>query len=132
MGNRAVITFAPYKPTNTAIYLHWNGGRASVQGFLNACKELGYRSPASDPEYGMARLTAAACAFFPGGLSVGIGQAEYLDSSDNGIYVIGKDWDIAERRQHDGEEETDNDKTREITAAVIAAINAAADQVKGN
>jgi len=42
MGNRAVITFATY--TNApAIYLHWNGGRASVEGFLSAARQLGLR-----------------------------------------------------------------------------------------
>jgi len=44
MGNRAVITTAPYSTSNVGIYVHWNGGRASVEGFLKACRELGYRN----------------------------------------------------------------------------------------
>ncbi len=32
MGNRATITAAPFDRKNVAIYVHWNGGRASVEG----------------------------------------------------------------------------------------------------
>jgi hypothetical protein len=40
MGNRALLTFST-EPTAPAIYLHWNGGRASVLGFLKAARQLG-------------------------------------------------------------------------------------------
>ena len=43
MGNRAVITTrkAGVNPANsdaTGVYLHWNGGRDSVEAFLAYCK----------------------------------------------------------------------------------------------
>ena len=39
MGNRAVITTKP-ELTEVGMYLHWNGGRASVEAFLAYCKTL--------------------------------------------------------------------------------------------
>ena len=46
MGNRAVISFST-SPAAPSIYLHWNGGRASVEGFLAGCLEAGYAPPAT-------------------------------------------------------------------------------------
>lgn len=40
MGNRAVIT-TPDK--NLALYLHWNGGRDTVEPLLKYCELQGYR-----------------------------------------------------------------------------------------
>ena len=40
MGNRAVITASKLKDSGLGIYLHWNGGRASVLGFLKAARQL--------------------------------------------------------------------------------------------
>ena len=40
MGNRALITLSTQRAA-PAIYLHWNGGRASVLGFLKAARQLG-------------------------------------------------------------------------------------------
>ena len=56
MGNRAVITteIGWACPTNhLGVYLHWNGGRDSVQAFLTYCKLKGYRTPESK-NYGWA------------------------------------------------------------------------------
>lgn len=124
MGNRAVITTAPYNPNAAGIYLHWNGGQASIEGFITACRDLGYRDPASDPAYALARLTAAACAFFPDGLSVGLGIVKNLDCSDNGIYCIGKNWQIEERHKHPRDEEINPEKTAGIAARVTNALTA--------
>ena len=58
MGNRAVITTISAEPKDsTAIgcYIHWNGGRDSVEAFLTYCKLKGYRPPETDC-YGWARL----------------------------------------------------------------------------
>ena len=40
MGNRAVITT---RSKDIGVYLHWNGGRDSVEAFLKYCelKEIG-------------------------------------------------------------------------------------------
>jgi len=100
MGNRAVITTAPYSINNVGIYVHWNGGPESVAAFLKACKQLGYRSLASDANYAMARLTQVIGTFFGGTTSLGIGTLRDLDADngDNGVYVIGGDWEIVERK----------------------------------
>ena len=124
MGNRAVITFAPFKATGVGIYVHWNGGRASVEGFLLACKRLEFRSPGVDQSYAMARLTQAITAYFTGGLSVGVGLVKDLDgdNGDNGTYVIGGDWEIVARRHHSGSEEIDPAKTEAIATAITLAL----------
>jgi acylphosphatase len=133
MGNRAVITYAPYNENNAGIYVHWNGGRASVEAFLQACKELGYRDPASDPSYAMARLTQVISAFFPDGLSVGIGAARQLDQHnyDNGVYVIGQDWQIVGRMFNEGAEEINEVKTEEIKNSLIETIKGSALLMEG-
>ena len=94
MGNRAVITT---RQKGIGIYLHWNGGRESIEAFLLYCKLKGYRRPESD-SYGWARLCQVISNFFGGGLSIGIGKYENLDidNGDNGVYVI-EDWKIVDR-----------------------------------
>lgn len=54
MGNRAVITTPERK---VGVYLHWNGGRDTVEPLLKYCELQGYRAPSSD-EYGFARASA--------------------------------------------------------------------------
>ena len=49
MGNRAVIAFVADDGTQDkdlclGIYLHWNGGRDSVEGFLEYAKKQGLRA----------------------------------------------------------------------------------------
>lgn len=60
MGNRATITTEKH---DLALYLHWNGGRDSVEAFLEYCALRGFRSPESD-SHGWARLAQVACNFF--------------------------------------------------------------------
>lgn len=127
MGNRAVITTAPFNPSNVGIYVHWNGGRNSVEAFLRACKELGYRSPGSDASYGMAQLTRVIGTFFGDGLSLGIGPCRQLDceNGDNGVFLIGGDWEILGRVHHRGSEQVDEESTAAITAEIVHKIRAA-------
>lgn len=90
MGNRAVITTKEnWRNGGVGIYLHWNGGRDSVEAFLKYCELKGFRSPSSD-SYGMARLCQVIGNFFGGGLSVGIDTLWHLDCDnfDNGVYII--------------------------------------------
>lgn len=109
MGNRAVITnsraFDVANSTDIGVYLHWNGGRDSVEAFLTYCKLKGYRPPEVD-NYGWARLCQVIGNFFGGGLSIGIGPCCELDCDnwDNGTYII-KDWEIVSRKYFDGEEQ---------------------------
>ena len=104
MGNRAVITGTDKR---TAIYLHWNGGRDSVEGFLEYARLKGVRSPKTDPPYALARLTQIIGNFLGGTLSLGIVPYEemYADNGDNGAYIVGDDWKIVGREFFDGKEQ---------------------------
>jgi hypothetical protein len=109
MGNRAVITASKALDVSGSgdigVYLHWNGGRDSVEAFLTYCKIKGYRPPDSD-KYGWARLCQVIGNFFGGELSIGIDKCCNLDcdNGDNGTYII-KGWDIVDRKYHEGGEQ---------------------------
>ena len=107
MGNRAVIT---NKDRQIGVYLHWNGGRDSVNAFLTYCKIAGYRDLTSDPTYGFARLTQVISNWFGGNLSVGVNVLSKLDCDnfDNGMYIV-DGWDIVGREYHEGEEQDEYD-----------------------
>ena len=95
MGNRAVITT---KSKEIGVYLHWHGGRDSVEAFLKYCELKGFRSPETD-DYGWARLAQIIANYFGGdGLSIGVNRVDHLDcdNGDNGTYFI-KDWKIVGR-----------------------------------
>ena len=95
MGNCAVITTPERK---VGLYLHWNGGRDTVEPLLRYCELQGYRAPSHDT-YGWARLCQVAGNFFGGSTCVGIGPYTTdgrMDPGDNGIYVI-DGWKIVER-----------------------------------
>jgi len=94
MGNKAVITT---KDKKIGLYLHWNGGRDSVEAFLEYCKIKDYRAPSEDC-YGWARLTQVIGNFFGGSASVGIDSYDTLDTDncDNGVYII-EGWEIVGR-----------------------------------
>ena len=99
MGNRAVITTREnFNNDGVGVYLHWNGGRDSVQAFLTYCKMKGYREPTSD-NYGWARLCQVIGNFFGGSTSIGIDVCNNLDCDnwDDGTYII-DGWDIVDRK----------------------------------
>ena len=104
MGNRAVITTESKK---IGLYLHWNGGRDSVQAFLKYCELQGFRPPENDC-YGWARLSQIISNFFGGTLSIGIDEYYKLDTDnyDNGVYII-KDWQIIGREYFEGLEQNE-------------------------
>ena len=106
MGNRCVITTeAGWKNDGIGVYLHWNGGRDSVEAFLKYCELKGYRSPDKD-SYGWARLCQVVGNFFGGTNSIGIDTLWHLDldNGDNGVYII-EGWKITDRRYFEGEEQ---------------------------
>jgi len=109
MGNRAVITASKSKEVKSAkdigIYLHWNGGRDSVEAFLKYCELRGFRSPDED-SYGWARLTQVIANYFGGGNSIGVDTCDRLDCDnwDNGVYII-EGWKIVDRQYFDGAEQ---------------------------
>jgi len=105
MGNRAIIKA---DGSSAAIYLHWNGGRDSVQAFLTYCKLKGHRPPETDG-YGWARLCQVIGNYFGGSLSIGIVSAEATgEYCDNGAYII-KNWEIVRRENFDGPEQNEYD-----------------------
>ena len=103
MGNRAVITT---KERKIGLYLHWNGGRDTVEPLLKYCELQGYRSPSQDC-YGWARMCQVMGNFFGGSLSLGIGTYttdRQMDPGDNGVYII-EGWRIADhlRTEYDSD-----------------------------
>lgn len=94
MGNRAIIRQAGKR---TGVYLHWNGGRDSVEAFLEYCKMKGYHDFETD--YGLARFCQVVGNWFGGAYSIGIVTNVYdkdADGLDNGIYDV-KGWNIVKR-----------------------------------
>ena len=103
MGNRAIIKT---EGGHFGLYLHWNGGRDSVEAFLTYCKMRGFRSPETDG-YGWARLAQVIGNFFGGGLSLGFvetGDPNDGEYCDNGAYII-SNWEIVGRECFDGPEQ---------------------------
>jgi len=108
MGNRAIVkAFGK----NIGVYLHWNGGRDSVEAFLEYCKLRGFRD--FEDSYGMARFCQVVGNFFGGTLSLGIETNVYMDErcspGDNGIYEV-KGWEIVERCDAPGFEQNEHDR----------------------
>jgi len=128
MGNRAVITT---ENKDIGIYVHWNGGLASVLAFLDTAKVRGYSFPSQYTSYGMARLCGLIHEFFgpEDGLSLGIGPVDRLDCDnfDNGVYVIGGHWEIVDRYGEGHEPrfayEDLTEKGREQYAAIIERLS---------
>ena len=126
MGNRALIAFKEKESTKKkeevpCIYLHWNGGRDSVEAFLDATKRLGVRT--HDQSYGMARLTQIIANFLGGTLSIGISNVGDwdLDFLDNGIYWV-EGLEIYDRTDtYDGYEEQNSYDHEGLVKAIIDA-----------
>ena len=97
MGNRAIITDIEKK---IGVYLHWNGGRDSVEAFLKYCELKGFRG--FNDEYGKARFCQIVGNFFGGGLSLGI-TTSVNGCEDNGVYIV-DGWEIVGREDFKGEE----------------------------
>lgn len=119
MGNRAVITTRENFDNNgVGIYLHWNGGRDSVEAFLTYCKLKGYRAPSND-NYGWARLTQVISNFFGGTTSIGVDCVSRLDCDnyDNGVYII-EGWDIVGREYYDSKHEQNEYPLMEMLEAI--------------
>lgn len=117
MGNRAVITTKEnFDNKGVGVYLHWNGGRDSVEAFLDYCNLVGYRKPTEDC-YGWARLCQVIGNFFGGTCSVGIDTVDCLDCDnyDNGVYII-DGWEIVDRKYFDGREQMNYDKLEMLKA----------------
>jgi len=129
MGNRAVITIKEKNIPQEdwqSLYLHWNGGRDTVEPLLHVAKLYGIRCQA-DPSYAIARLSQLTGNTLGGTLSIGVGTYKQLDTdnADNGVYVV-KDWEIVDREYHDGYEQQEYDFNK-----VVSEIRSKNDQVFG-
>lgn len=112
MGNRAVLKFMDDNDQPT-IYLHWNGGRSSVQAFLNVAKKMNLRADS----YGVARMCQIIGNFFGGNLSLGCNKKVY-SCGDNGIYLI-KNFEIVGREDFEGAEELNEEATKLMTDFIL-------------
>lgn len=119
MGNRAIIRQGRNK--HTGVYLHWNGGRDSVEAFLKYCKLKGFSG--FDTDYGLARFCQVVGNFFGGSDSIGI-LDDIWDSSakgvDNGIYIV-RGWEIVDRILPTGVPEQRNHDQLEMLLAIDEA-----------
>ena len=126
MGNRCLIAFKEKESTKKkeevpCIYLHWNGGRDSVEAFLDATRRLGVRK--NDSSYAMARLTQIISNWLGGTLSIGISSVGdwALDFLDNGIYWV-DELEIYDRTDtYDGYKEQNSYDHEELVKAIIDA-----------
>ena len=103
MGNRAVIINkkdmlenGEINPNQLGIYLHWNGGKDSVEAFLKYCELHGYDTP---DNHGWLCLGTVISSFLGVGCSAEINIASHmdLDNYDNGVYII-DGWKIVGRK----------------------------------
>ena len=125
MGNRAVISNREAW-RDVAIYVHWNGGRPSIEAFLKYARHKKIR----DDDYGLARLVQIICNYFGGTLSVGVGNIDRLDTDgDHGVYEI-SNWEIVGRRNHDPSYE-ETDPRGEYQAGVYNVVGEATDEFFG-
>ena len=128
MGNRAVITFSTANNA-PAISLHWNGGRASVEGFLTAARQLGLRhAPTAQAQTEALDQLAEMLAryYFRCNVGMTVYRLHYAgsdrDNGDNGTYLLGKDLTIIERLFKPRADEINHAKT----AAIIEQLTATA------
>lgn len=98
MGNRAIIKG---KDSDLGIYVHWNGGRDSVEAFLEYASFVSPHSGLGDKHYdsGLGILMTIIVNFMGSGTSVDVTTArdyQNPDHLDNGIYVV-EGWEIIDR-----------------------------------
>lgn len=130
MGNRAVIAFKNSPANSKCIYLQWNGGRASVEGFLQAVRALKI-NPLDrkwgrvDEQRAMEQFAHVVGPFFFGndpGFTIYVeefGSAD-KDNYDNGLYWISEDFHIVGRKFTRGDEEINTEKTAAICEQILA------------
>lgn len=126
MGNRAVISFADPGPNSPVIYLHWNGGLASVRAFLLAAKDLGL-DPTDRTAFLDRWAEILAEHFFGSPVGTNVYRETYgtadKDNGDNGLYIIDRHLSVIGlkfapmwwREEHNAE------KTAGIRREIVAA-----------
>lgn len=113
MGNRAIITSKTNKynkdKNRIGLYLHWNGGRDSVDAFLAYARARGVRGAESDDGYCFARLAQIVGNYFGGTTSVGVVVLTPEDIEDrcaewgldNGVYFIDDEFRVVEGKERE-------------------------------
>ena len=129
MGNKAVIARDKTSYAEPCLYLHWNGGLASVEAFLMAAKELGLDPKDKDFFTSFGRLLADS--FFKTTLNESTVYVQfYCDADrnnwDNGTYLIDDNMEIVRRRYKQGPDEVNEKKTQEIYQTIITNTTALA------
>ena len=133
MGNRAVISFDSAAQNGIAVYVHWNGGRDSIEAFLKATRILmGVGGRLGDESYGKARFIQVVGLNFPGALSFGVGTVKQFGGAecDNGLYIIDSATMTIKGRKFDSYYddnpfvEQDEYDLNEFTNEIIKVINA--------
>ena len=106
MSNSGIVAA---KGSNVGVYLHWNGGRDSVEGFLKYCEMKGYCNFNDRSGYGISRFMQVAGNFLGGTSSLGmefnITKGKSLTSTDNGIYLV-DGWKIVKRYDEPSREQS--------------------------
>lgn len=98
MSNSGVIQF---KDNNEyGVYLHWNGGRDSIEAFLKYCKLKGYTN--ND----MCRFIQTVSNYFGGGNSIYLEPINKI-SADHGIYIV-DNWEIIGRKNFNYSEQSEH------------------------
>jgi len=124
MGNRAVVTFDTLHDS-PCIYLHWNGGRDSVEAFLKVAENLNLNP--QDPMVMDKWAEILGTYFFEKEVGSSViyrytyGTAD-TDNYDNGVYVIGRDWSIQERRYMRHREQISPETTQAIYDGIMENI----------
>lgn len=129
MGNRAVIAFVGATKGSACIYLHWNGGRASVEAFLAAARDLNIchldRSwGLIDQARAMDQLgTLVARNFFGHDIGFTVYVEDFgvtdKDNGDNGVYLIDDKFFICGRLHAPRREEVNGEKTKAIFDRIV-------------
>lgn len=101
MGNRAVIL---EKGKEEGIYLHWNGGRDSIEPMLFYCKNFlkirnsDYYKPSAIEKLAFLSTCTGFQPYFYKKCTLG-------DVGDNGTYIINSNFEIVDRLYFDGKEQ---------------------------
>lgn len=129
MGNRAVIAFET-GASQPCIYLHWNGGRASIEAFLKFAQETGIgKLPLESAVEMLARSIGLWMEVEVNKSTVYIEPYSRADKNnhDNGVYLVDRERMEITGRAHVPQrdhgvycEELDSKKTNSIYTEMLA------------
>ena len=110
MGNRAIITG---KESHIGVYVHWNGGRDSVEAMLETAYYRSRTGLGADAyDQGLTTLINIASNFLGDSVTIVTIDPENLfktDPGDNGVYVVDENWEIIDRVNAPDEEQYSHD-----------------------